>query len=134
MPEGHAAQAKEGVPRADGSASRRQPATPHRGLSPGSAAARLDRFDLALLTFALAIYLVALVTGLTRFPIYFFCDEAIQANLAESVLRHGLRDGQGTLLPSYFQNVDKWNLSLSVYVQLLSGLTPTFLVRINLAR
>ncbi|HEU5086764.1 MAG TPA: hypothetical protein VFT99_04940, partial [Roseiflexaceae bacterium] len=55
--------------------------------------------------------------GLVAYPIFFFCDEAIQTNLADSLLHHGLTDENGVFLPPFFRNVDKWNLSLSVYMQ-----------------
>lgn len=57
---------------------------------------------------------------IARFPIYFFCDEAIQTVLAQDVLAHGLRDSAGRLLPPFFLNAEKWNLSLSVYLHLIS--------------
>jgi F0F1-type ATP synthase assembly protein I len=54
------------------------------------------------------------------FPIYFFTDEAINTVSAETLLRNGLRDASGALLPPYFQNGQYWNLSLSVYVQVVA--------------
>jgi hypothetical protein len=58
--------------------------------------------------------------ALDRFPIYFFTDEAIHPVLASELLRDGLRDSQGNLFPTYFQNGSYWNLSLSVYVHLVT--------------
>ena len=83
-------------------------------------AAALTRADAALLACGVAVYAAMRLVGLTRFPIYFFCDEAMQTNLAVDLLRGGLHDDTGVFLPPYFQNVDRWNLSLSVYVQALS--------------
>jgi hypothetical protein len=68
----------------------------------------------------LAIYLVTRRIGLERFPIYFFSDEAVQANLAADLLQRRFHDAQGNLFPPYFQNVNRWQLSMSVYVHSLS--------------
>ncbi len=81
--------------------------------------ATFTRIDLILLLLGVLIYGVTRFTGLAMFPIYFFCDEAIQANLAGDLLRNGFRDASGTLLPPYFLNAEKWNLSLSVYIHTL---------------
>jgi hypothetical protein len=67
--------------------------------------------------------LAALAIGLTRFPIYFFCDEALQANLASQLVQNRFRDFTGTFLPPYFLNDQRWAVSLSVYVHLI----PTWL-------
>ena len=77
------------------------------------------RLELLLFAAGAAVYLLTRLIGLTDFPIYFFCDEAIQGTLADDLLRRGFRDARGTLLPPYFQNAEKWNLSLSVYVHTL---------------
>jgi len=79
----------------------------------------LTWLELALLAASVTIYLVTRTVGLSRFPIYFFSDEAIQVNHANMLLHNGLRDTTGTLLPSYFRNVEKWSLSFTVYTQLV---------------
>jgi len=84
-----------------------------------SLAAAFTRADVLLLAFGLLIYSLTRLIGLTRFPIYFFCDEAIQTNLAADLIQNGFRDYLGTLLPPFFLNDQKWNLSFSVYIQLL---------------
>jgi hypothetical protein len=61
--------------------------------------------------------------GITRFPIYFFCDEAVHAVSGMWLLRDGWRDHTGTFLPPYFINSDKYNLGLSVYIHLLTAWT-----------
>lgn len=76
--------------------------------------------ELLALAVALLFYTITRFVGLTQFPIYFFCDEAIQATLAEKLLGNGLRDTSGIFLPPYLQNDKQWNLSLSVYLNLLS--------------
>jgi predicted DNA-binding antitoxin AbrB/MazE fold protein/4-amino-4-deoxy-L-arabinose transferase-like glycosyltransferase len=86
--------------------------------TPRPAAAMLTRADLAPLLLGLLVYALTRLIGLASFPIYFFCDEAIQSAMAQRLLQHGLRDQYGVLLPPYFQNSDLWNLSLSVYLHL----------------
>ncbi|NTU81600.1 MAG: DUF104 domain-containing protein [Chloroflexales bacterium] len=109
--------AAERPPPARGWASR-----PLAWLAPSRAegAARLTRAELALLAAGLAFYALTRLVGLAAFPIYFFCDEAIQTTLARELLDSGLRDVNGVLLPPYFRNAEKWNLSLSVYIHALS--------------
>lgn len=77
--------------------------------------------DLLVMIGLLVLYAITRFLGLERYPIYFFCDEAIQANLARDLLNHGLRNSEGVLLPPYFYNAEKWSLSLSVYIQLISS-------------
>ena len=77
--------------------------------------------DLLIFGTGLAVYTAMRVIGLTRFPIYFFCDEAMQSTLAADLVQRGFRDESGVFLPPYFRNVDKWNLSLSVYVHAVSS-------------
>lgn len=79
-----------------------------------------SRTDLLLFGFGLLVYTLTRLIGLTRFPIYFFSDEAIQATLASDLLARGFRDQVGTLLPPFFLNDKNWNLSFSVYVHLIS--------------
>ncbi len=76
--------------------------------------APLDRrlFILAIIVFALTRFI-----GLTRFPIYFFTDEAIQTVQAADFLQHNFQDANGESFPTYFQNGTYYNLSFSVYVQ-----------------
>jgi hypothetical protein len=76
--------------------------------------------ELGLLLLGIAVYLLTRTIGLSRFPIYFFCDEAILVVRAQELLRNGLRDGDGTLLPTYMHNADRWNLGLPVYIHLAS--------------
>lgn len=71
-------------------------------------------FALALLT-----YLLTRLIGLTSFPIYFFGDEAIQTATAADLVRDGFRGPHGIFLPTYFQNGLYFNLSASVYLQVL---------------
>lgn len=75
-----------------------------------------------LLLVGMVVYGWSRLTGLDEFPIYFFCDEAIHPVLAKQLWNNGLRDSTGTFLPPYFQNLLQWNLSLSVYIHLVSSL------------
>lgn len=77
------------------------------------------RFEWILFAFALAVYLVTRLAGITRFPIFFFCDEALQDNLAWGLLHNHFRDETGTFLPPYFLNDRRWAVSLSVYIHLI---------------
>ncbi|KUK70414.1 MAG: putative membrane protein [Anaerolineae bacterium 49_20] len=79
----------------------------------------------------LVLYLGTRLIQLDKFPIYFFTDEAVQTMSAVDLLARGLRDVSGRLLPVYFENGGQYNLSLSVYLQLIPALLPrsVFLTR-----
>lgn len=79
----------------------------------------IPRLPSILLGLALVIYLVTRLIGLTDFPVYFFTDEAVQTVLAADLVRDGFRGYNGEFLPAYFPNGSMYNLSLSVYVQVL---------------
>ncbi len=68
---------------------------------------------------ALSVYLLTRLIGLTQFPIYFFTDEAIQTMSAADLVRDSMQGPGGELLPTYFKNGVYYNLSLSVYLQVL---------------
>ncbi|HWR66449.1 MAG TPA: glycosyltransferase family 39 protein [Bellilinea sp.] len=76
-----------------------------------------------LLIAAVFLYLASRLIGLANFPIFFFTDEAIQTVTASDLLHNGLRGLEQELLPTYFKNGGQYNLSLSVYLQVL----PTWL-------
>lgn len=71
---------------------------------------------------ALALYLAVRLTSLADFPVYFFTDEAIQTMLAADLIRDGFRGYTGEFLPTYFPNGGQYNLSLSVYLQVIPNL------------
>jgi 4-amino-4-deoxy-L-arabinose transferase-like glycosyltransferase len=71
---------------------------------------------------AIAVYLLTRLVSLTQFPIYFFTDEAIQTMSANDLVVLGFRDEAGRLLPTYFENGSQYNLSFSVYLQLIPNL------------
>ena len=75
--------------------------------------------EIVLFGLALLVYLSTHLVGLTRFPIYFFSDEAIQTVAAATLTRDHFLDEEGTFLPTYFKNGPYYNLSISVYLQIL---------------
>ena len=72
-----------------------------------------------LFAISLLVYFATRVIGLTRFPIYFFTDEAVQTMLAADLVRDNLFGGDKVFLPTYFMNGNYYNLSTSVYLQVL---------------
>ncbi len=96
--------------------------TPSRSTQPQERPIGDQRLSNRLFIFAMALYLLTRLIRLPDFPIYFFTDEAVQAQHASDLLRDDLRNPQGILLPTYFENGGQYNLSFSVYVQLLPTL------------
>lgn len=74
--------------------------------------------QVAIFAIAFAAYLATRIVGLERFPITFFADEAASTVIAAEWVENGLRY-EDELLPTYFQNVDKYSLSVTVYMQAL---------------
>ena len=79
---------------------------------------------LVLFILGLALYLLTRFIALDKFPIYFFSDEAIQTMTARDLVARGLRDLDGSLFPVYFENGGQYNLSLSVWLQVLITWLP----------
>ncbi|OGO64295.1 MAG: hypothetical protein A2Z45_07540 [Chloroflexi bacterium RBG_19FT_COMBO_55_16] len=75
--------------------------------------------DTTLFGVVLILYLATHLIGLSSFPIYFFGDEAIQTVAAADLIHNHLLDEERTLLPTYFKNGSFYNLSVSVYLQVL---------------
>jgi hypothetical protein len=73
----------------------------------------------SLFYLALAIYLLSRIIGLTRWPIYFFTDEAVQTNFAAELWKGGLTWHNGEVLPTFFENAGQYEMNFSVYVQLI---------------
>jgi len=71
---------------------------------------------------ALGVYLATRLIGLEDFPIYFFTDEAVQTLLASDYVRNDFHDSNGAAWPTYFENGSLFNLSLSVYLQVLPAM------------
>jgi hypothetical protein len=95
------------------------PARPWAGFE--ALKSRLQMANLAtwLFGFAIALYLLTRLIGLTQFPIYFFTDEAIQSQSIIDLINHGYRDPTHGWFPTYFRNGSYYNISLSVYLQWL---------------
>lgn len=62
---------------------------------------------------AVILYLVTRLIGLDRFPLYFFTDEAFQAQAMDELIGRGYLDIDGTKFPAYFGN----GMGLTVYLQ-----------------
>jgi hypothetical protein len=92
-----------------------------RGRFPGVSLSKAapERLNLVLFLLALLVYLVTRFIGLTDFPIYFFGDEAVQTVSAAEMISRGWTGPNGQFLPTYFQNGSYFNLSASVYAQVL---------------
>jgi hypothetical protein len=82
---------------------------------------RSDPAALASVFFAgaLVIYMLTRLIGLAKFPIFFFTDEAVQTMLAADLVRDDFKSYDGVFLPTYFKNGSYYNLSASVYLQVL---------------
>ncbi|HCK65365.1 MAG TPA: hypothetical protein DHW49_03795 [Anaerolineae bacterium] len=80
----------------------------------------LRQHDLSTWLFmaAVVVYLSTRLLGLTKFPIYFFTDEAIQTVSIATLVENNYRL-YDFFLPTYFSNGDYFNLGLSVYLQWL---------------
>ena len=75
-----------------------------------------SRGAVLLFVLGLAVYAATRLYDLSGFPIFFFCDEAIQPNVAARLLANHFRDGEGVLLPPYFLNDQRWAMSLNIYL------------------
>ncbi|MDY6847244.1 MAG: glycosyltransferase family 39 protein [Chloroflexota bacterium] len=78
--------------------------------------------EILLWILSLVIYLTTRLIRLPDFPIYFFTDEAIQTQHAADLVANSFRSPEGVFLPTYFENGGQYNLSLSVYVQVIPTL------------
>ena len=67
----------------------------------------------------LLLYLFSRLVSLENYPIYFFTDEAAQTVLAQDFVLNDYHSGEGEFLPTYFYNGYQYNLSTSVYLQVL---------------
>ncbi|MGQ0601119.1 MAG: ArnT family glycosyltransferase [Anaerolineales bacterium] len=67
---------------------------------------------------ALLVYVLTRFIALDQFPIYFLSDEAIHTVRAAELV-DGRFTYRGEFLPTYFDNGPFWNLSVSVYAQLV---------------
>jgi 4-amino-4-deoxy-L-arabinose transferase-like glycosyltransferase len=72
-----------------------------------------------LMGMALVIYLFTRLYSLSSFPIYFFTDEAVQTVLAADFVHDGFQNYDHDVFPTYFVNGNQYNLSTSVYLQVI---------------
>lgn len=80
--------------------------------------ARSARLELVLAVAALLVYAVTRFVGLDQYPIYFFSDEAVQTVRAAQLV-NGAGRYRDEFLPIFFDNGPFWNLSVSVYAQVV---------------
>jgi 4-amino-4-deoxy-L-arabinose transferase-like glycosyltransferase len=78
----------------------------------------MTSIEMRLVGAALVVYAVTRFIALDQFPLYFFSDEAVHTVRAAELALGGGRY-EGGFLPTYFQNGPFWNLSVSVYAQVL---------------
>jgi hypothetical protein len=74
---------------------------------------------MTLFAASLCVFAVTRLVRLESFPIYFFTDEAIQSVQAAAYVQNHFRDAMGDRFPTFFQNYDSFNLSVSVYAQII---------------
>ncbi len=72
-----------------------------------------------LFALAMILYLLTRLIGLTRFPVYFFTDEAVQTNFAAKLVENNFEWDDGETLPTFFENAGQYEMNLSVYVQVI---------------
>lgn len=69
----------------------------------------------------LAVYGFTRLWALDQYPIFFFADETVNAELAQMLIARGFRDSTGHLFPLYFDvAANRWTPLLSVYVHALA--------------
>ncbi|PKO04119.1 MAG: hypothetical protein CVU41_18630 [Chloroflexi bacterium HGW-Chloroflexi-3] len=68
---------------------------------------------------ALLVYLLVRWIGIEDFPISFLGDEAIQSVRSADLIRDNFFNHRDEFLPTYFENGGQYNLSTSVYFQVL---------------
>lgn len=81
--------------------------------------ARLSHASWASYSVVAGVFLIYFATrfyGLSIYPAYFFCDEAIQTVLARDLLQNGFKL-EGEFFPTFFRNWPYYNLGTSVYAQ-----------------
>ena len=87
--------------------------------SPAAIAAFASRHSWPImLSLAALVYALAIGIGITRYPVYFFTDEAAHANFAANFFRDGWRNYYGEFLPTYF-TASGWVNGTSVYLQMI---------------
>ena len=72
-----------------------------------------------LMVISIGVYAASRLINIADYPLYFFSDEAVQTVLASDFVRDGFYGYDGIFLPTYFENARLYNLSLSVYIQII---------------
>jgi hypothetical protein len=72
-----------------------------------------------LFALAMILYLLTRLIGLTRWPIYFFTDEAVQTNFAAELVGRNFVWNETDKLPVFFENAGQYEMNVSVYAQIL---------------
>ena len=72
-----------------------------------------------LLICCMAIYLSTRLISLSKYPIYFFTDEAVQTLLAEDLVNNHFIGNDDVFMPTFFYNAYQYNLGTSVYLQVI---------------
>jgi 4-amino-4-deoxy-L-arabinose transferase-like glycosyltransferase len=101
--------------------SNQDPVSETRAVEPSVQPSRfaLTATEWTVLALVLIFYAATRLYGIEDFPIYFFCDEAHQANLAEDLVANDFHDEDGNFCPAYFRNVRVFNLGLSIWIHAL---------------
>ncbi len=83
---------------------------------------RSSRLAWILFWLSLSVYVVTRLWGITRFPIYFFTDEAANPLFAQDLIEHGFKNAQGVSFPLYFElAANRIGPLLSVYIHLITS-------------
>ena len=78
-------------------------------------------FSLTLVAASVLTALYILTNQIESFPLYFFCDEAINGVEARSILQKGA-DSYGVSWPLFFKGYGSYHLSISVYAHAITQL------------
>jgi hypothetical protein len=73
----------------------------------------------SLFALAMILYLATRLIGLTKFPIYFFTDEAVQTNFAAELVDRGFVWNETDVVPVFFENAGQYEMNISVYAQII---------------
>lgn len=66
----------------------------------------------------ISVYGIVRFWGLTKFPQYFFTDEAAAVNMAQVLIKNNWRDLSGQLFPIYINGAPgRWGPGLTIYLQ-----------------
>ena len=72
-----------------------------------------------LLVCCMVLYLSTRLISLSKYPVYFFTDEAVQTLLAEDLVNNHFLGNDYVFMPTFFYNGYQYNLGTSVYLQVI---------------